>query len=156
MEKNNISLIRYIALFSVIYAALMLLFNAVVYGFNIDIDSSANIAMLLGASYGTIARFVSEQKRTPNTLEKRKLIWGSILSSFIVSLAVVATVLTILGNPEAWDELNQLIHQLSIPIWLGIIAFVTLLYYIVLNLVYGWGAKQFAKKRPTASNVDQH
>lgn len=153
MQNNNISVIRYIALFSAVYAGLMLLLNAVVYGFNIDIGSSANIAMLLGAAYGAIIKFVSDQKRTPSQSEKRKLIWGSILSSFAVSLAIVATALISMASPSVWGELKQLLHQVSIPVWLGIFLLVTLLYYAVLNFIYGWGAKQLAKKLPVGTSA---
>jgi hypothetical protein len=156
MENNNISVIRYIALFSAVYAGLMLLLNAFVYGFNIDIGSSANIAMLLGAAYGAIIKFVSDQKRMPSKSEKQKLIWGCILSSFAISLAIVATVLISMVSPSAWEELKDLLHQISIPVWLGIFLLVTLLYYAVLNFIYGWGAKQLAKKLPADTSVPRN
>jgi peptidoglycan biosynthesis protein MviN/MurJ (putative lipid II flippase) len=152
MENRNVSVVPYVALFSTVYAGLLLMLNAIVYGLNVDIGSSASVAMLLGAAYSTIAKFVSEHKRTPKKSERQKLIWGSILASFIVSLIVVATVLMLVANPAMWEELDQLFQQISVGVWLGILVLATLLQYIVLSLVYGWGAKHIARRLPATGN----
>lgn len=152
MRNNNSSVVRYIALFSAIYAGLMLVLNMVVYGFDFDIGSSANMAILFGAAYGTVSKFVSDHKRAPSKMEKQILIWGCICSAFVVSLGIVALFLTLAGDSTAWDQLSLLISQLSASVWLGIFLFVTLMHYAVLYVIYSWGAKRFAKKfQPTQS-----
>ena len=52
-SKNEISVIEYVGFFALLNAALMLFFNVLAHGFDIDLGSGANIAMLMGASIAT-------------------------------------------------------------------------------------------------------
>ena len=93
-SKNEISVVKYVGLFALLNAALMLFFNVLAHGFDIDLGSGANIAMHMGASIATSNQFVAINKRAPNKTEKNKLILGCLLSSVAISVAGVSILIS--------------------------------------------------------------
>ncbi len=139
-SKNEISVIKYVGLFALLNAALMLFFNVLAHGFDIDLGSGANIAMLMGASIATSNQFVTINKRAPNKTEKNKLILGCLLSSVAISVAGVAILISVALGPQGLAEITSFLPALSIQTWLIVISAVTLFYYLMLNLSFGWHA----------------
>jgi hypothetical protein len=147
MEQNNsVGTKRYIVLFSLTYAGLFALVNVLAHGFNIDIGSGANIGMFIGASSATAIWFVNANKRAPSGPEKKKLIWGCLASSFAISIAGASLVVYIVFGGQGLTEILALLGALHFAIWLLILFAVTLLYYWLLRLTFGWQANMFAKK----------
>nr|WP_315493757.1 ABZJ_00895 family protein [uncultured Rhodoferax sp.] len=145
------SLGRYWVIFALIYAGVMLLVNVVTHGFNIDLGSGANVAMLFAAGYGSAIKFVNDNKRAPDAVEKRKLIWGSFSISIAISIVAMFVLSMILGE-ESWREFIQFLHEVPVIVWTITIPVITLLYYFLLSFMYGWGARKYAEKA-TAKNA---
>lgn len=145
-SKNEISVVKYVGLFALLNAALMLFFNVLAHGFDIDLGSGANIAMLMGASIATSNQFVAINKRAPNKTEKNKLILGCLLSSVAISVAGVAILISVALGPQGLTEITSILPALSIQTWLIIISAVTAFYYLMLNLSFGWHAKKLAMR----------
>ncbi|WP_256681135.1 ABZJ_00895 family protein [Pseudomonas sp. IC_126] len=144
--KNEVSVINYVGLFALLNAALMLFFNVLAHGFDIDFGSGANIAMLMGASMTTSNQFVSINKRAPNKSEKNKLILGCLLSSAAISATGVAILFFVALGPQGLIEITRFLPRLSTLTWLAIMTAVTLFYYLMLNLSFGWHANRYATK----------
>lgn len=145
-SKNEISVINYVGLFALLNAALMLFFNVLAYGFDIDLGSGANIAMLMGASIITSNEFVTINQRAPDKTEKYNLILGCLLSSVAISIAGVAILISVVLGPQGITEITGIFSALSAPTWLIIISAVTSVYYLMLNLSFGWHANKLAMK----------
>ncbi|QUE77464.1 ABZJ_00895 family protein [Stutzerimonas stutzeri] len=145
-SKNEIPVVKYVGLFALLNAALMLFFNVLAYGFDIDLGSGANIAMLMGASIITSNQFVAINKRAPDKREKNKLILGCLLSSVAISIAGVAILISVVLGPKGITETTKALPTLSTPTWLIIISAVTAFYYLMLNLSFGWHANKLAMR----------
>lgn len=145
-SKNEISVIKYVGLFALLNAALMLFFNVLAHGFEIDLGSGANIAMLMAASIVTSNQFVAINKRAPDKTEKNKLILGCLLSSVAISAAGVAILISVALGPQGLVEITRILPALSTQTWLIMIIAVTLFYYLMLSLSFGWHANKLAAK----------
>jgi len=69
-SENEVSIIKYVGLFALLYAILMTFINLLAHGFDIDLGSGTNIAMLMGASMVTSNQFVTINKRAPKVREE--------------------------------------------------------------------------------------
>lgn len=145
-SKNEVSVAKYVGLFALLNTILMVFFNVLAHGFDIDLGSGANIAMLMGASIVTSNQFVAINKRAPDKTEKNKLILGCLLSSITISAAGVAIFISVALGPQGLTEITSIIPALSTLTWLVIITAVSLLYYLMLNLSFGWHANKTATK----------
>lgn len=145
-SKNEVSVTKYVGLFALLNALLMLFFNVLAHGFDIDLGSGANIAMLMGASIITSNKFVTTNKRAPNKAEKNKLTIGCLISSFAISAAGFAILISVALGPQALTEITTILPALFTLTGLVIITVVTLFYYLMLSLSFGWHANKSAKK----------
>ena len=145
-SENEVSIIKYVELFALLYAILMAFFNLIAHGFDIDLGSGTNIAMLMGASVVTSNQFVTINKRAPEQSEKNKIILGCLLSSFAISVAGVLILISIALGTQGLAEITRILPRLSTLMWLVIMAAVTLFHYLMLNLSFGWHANRYAKK----------
>jgi uncharacterized membrane protein len=143
-SKSKVPVIKYVGLFALLNAALMLFFNVLAHGFDIDLGSGANIAMLMGASMTTSYQFVTINKRAPDKTEKHKLILGCLLSSVAISVAGVAILISVALGPQGLAEITSILPALSIQTWLVVITAATLFYYLMLSLSFGWHANKLA------------
>jgi hypothetical protein len=139
------SLNRYWMTFAAIYGGAMLLVNVLVHGFDLDLGSGANLAMLFAAGYGTAIKFVTDNKRAPDAAEKRKLALGSLAIAWLLSIFAVVLMVIGLGE-DVSRELFEVLQKVPAVVWILIVSVITLLYYLLLNLMYGWGARRYAAK----------
>lgn len=144
--NNEVPIIKYVGFFALLYAILMTFFNLLAHGFDIDLGSGTNIAMLMGASVVTSNQFVTINKRAPKKQEKNKLILGCLLSAFSISVVGVLILISIALGTQGLAEIIRIFPRLSALMWLIIMASVTLFHYLMLNLTFGWHANRYAKK----------
>jgi hypothetical protein len=57
--------------------------------------NSASMASIIFATMMTSLKFINENKRVPNSYEKKKLVWYSFAATWIVSLVLVVLLLGI-------------------------------------------------------------
>jgi|GEM_PF-634136 len=145
-SENKVSTIKYVGLFALLYAILMAFFDLIAHGFDIDLGSGTNIAMLMGAAMVTSNQFVTINKRAPKQPEKNKIVLGCLLSSFVISVVGALLLIIIALGPQGLAEITRILPKLSALTWLVIMAAVTLFHYLMLNLSFGWHANRYAKK----------
>jgi hypothetical protein len=136
---------RYWLTFAAIYSGAMLLVNILAFGFDLDLGSGANMGMLFAAGYGSAIKFVTDNKRAPDAAEKRKLVLGSLIIAWLISCVGVAASMVVHGE-EASRGLMEVLRQIPAIAWILILSAVTLVYYLLLSLMYGWAARKYAEK----------
>jgi len=150
MNQDEVKIKKYVLIFSGYYIVLMSALNILAHGFDIDLGSSADLGILIGSAYAAAIKFVTESGRAPSTREKRLLSLGCLFSSFVLSFSLALVVIPVAGGPEAMEELSELFSALSPIIWISIIVVIGLLYYFLLNMIFGWGARKYAEKNASA------
>ncbi|MCQ4312827.1 ABZJ_00895 family protein [Pseudomonas stutzeri] len=145
-SENEVSIIKYVGLFALLYAILMAFFNYIAHGLDIDLGSGANIAMLMGASVITSNQFVTINKRAPEKTEKNKMILGCLLSSLAISIVGTLILISVALGTQGLAEITSILPRLSSLTWLIIMTAVTLFHYLMLNLSFGWHANRYATK----------
>lgn len=138
---------RYIGVFAFAYAGIMLALNIIMPLIGVHTGTGVQICTLFAAVYGTTAVFSKDHHRAPDRSERRRLTWGSLLASYVVSFIGAYIMLAVAGH-----DLLQIIsdvNQKLTPILLGVaVIIVTLLYYVLMGLCYAMfgkiAARQFA------------
>jgi hypothetical protein len=135
---------KYVAVYSLFYVAAIAAMNMLYTGLNIDPGPASNISVVLVAGYVAVFMFVRDVRRAPTIREKRLLIVGCLLSSSLISLLLVVFVAPLIIDPNLLAELAEIIQTLPVILLFAIPVFVLLVYYLVLNLVFGWSARGIA------------
>ncbi len=139
---NEVKILKYILRFSLIYLVAIILVGTILILLNIDSNSGAKIGALLAAVVMTIDKFLKDNKRIPNKQEKSKLVWGSLIASFIVSSLVVVPLLILSGE---FSNIIKLISGESSKYFLAAFIFITVIYYLLLTFFYGSFSKSLYK-----------
>jgi hypothetical protein len=108
----------------------------------LNLPGSTDIAPLVAVGFLTAWQFVKREQRIPTSEEKKKLIWGSIASTFVVSIVLAAVVE--MATMSMQDMLNML-KGVPAWIWLAGFGFVILIEYLILHMSFGWYAKTCLK-----------
>lgn len=144
--NNDVSIIKYVGLFALLYAILMAFFNLLAHGLDIDFGTGANIAMLMGAAMATYNQFVINNKRAPKQSEKNKIALGCLLSTFAISAVGILILISVALGAPGLSEITGILPKLPALTWIVIMTVVTLFHYLMLNLSFGWHANKYAKK----------
>ncbi|MBW9260725.1 MAG: ABZJ_00895 family protein [Candidatus Thiodiazotropha sp. (ex. Lucinisca nassula)] len=88
--EENVTIGKDVIWFAVINLALTVCFSIVLILLEIDSNTSAIIASLVGAAMIAGSKFIQDHKRVPNRSEKTKLVWLSYLTSWLVSLLLLS------------------------------------------------------------------
>ena len=131
----------YLLFFTGIYTVAIILFG--IFATIFDLTSSiTTVPTLILAGFLTAWQFVKREQRIPTPEEKKKLIWSSIASTFVVSTVLAAIVLP--ATMSIQDIMNAL---KAIPswIWLVIFGFLILIEYAVFHYSYSGYAKTCLK-----------
>ena len=96
---------------------------------------------LMAGVFIAVSRFVRDYERTPDQSERRRLAFGSLLASALVSVVLVVGIQGIVGGAKGILALGVLFSQIEIGIFLGALVLVSAGYASALWLAYGWLAK---------------
>lgn len=140
--EQNIVINKYIIKFSIAYAIGLVAITAIFIIFDLDHSSGASIGVLIGAAMYSVGKFIEENKRIPNKIEKSKLVWLSLISSYITSIVLAVIVISLLDGIQGLAELAKLIEKLNVVIIVGATVVVSLIYFVVLSWSYGGLAKK--------------
>ena len=66
--------------------------------------------------------------------------------SFMISILCSAVVIPIVLGDSAVSDIGAMISSISPVIWLVIISVVSAIYYLALNLIFGWLSKKMEPK----------
>lgn len=137
MTYTKVDLRKHIVVFAVIYTALNLLIMGGMYIFDIDNGNSMNMPMLIASALFASNLFIKDNSRRLEKIEIRKLSFFSMLCAFLGS--IFTYILVFYFDPNlSIDTLNELLKLLPTAVWVAIVLFVSVFYYFVLVLSYGW------------------
>jgi hypothetical protein len=130
----------YLLFFTAAYAVSTIIFAVI--STLLNLPGSTGMAPLLAVGFLTSWQFVKREQRIPTPEEKKKLIWGSIASTFVVSFVLVAVV--VMATMSIQDVMTVL---KGVPAWIWLVAFsfVILIEYFILHMSFGWYAKTCLK-----------
>lgn len=133
-NMESVSIARYCGVFSIIYAVLIIVIN-VLDRSGVDLGNAVTTASLITAVYGASAFFVRDHGRVPDSKERRRLAWGSIFISYLISIVIASFLLSLEGTSFG-AVLGQVSEKIT-PVLLSVaIIIVTLIYYLFLGLCY--------------------
>lgn len=142
--EDSVSVMKYCGIFALVYAGLMLAVNTLFHALNVDLGAGANAGMAIAAACGGVAAFVKDHGRSPSKGERRKLTWGSIAASILISLIGFFIMLTLAGH-DPWAVFNEIFVKIT-PVLFGVaFIIVTLIYYLFLGVCYWWIGKIAAR-----------
>ena len=140
-EASPTSVFGYVVIFSILYSLFMAGIQLLVNIYGIDPGASSNIVILMVSALVATAKFVYDNKRPPEKVEKRKLIWLSILSSMMISVLFAMLLLAVAGDENVVDNLFRVLASLNGLTWSGILLTVILINYVVFRVNYGLAAR---------------
>ncbi|MEG0131432.1 MAG: ABZJ_00895 family protein [Acinetobacter sp.] len=135
----------YLLFFTAAYAVITIVFAVISTLLDLP-NSSTGIATLFGSGGLTAWQFVKREQRIPTPEEKKTLIWGSIASTFLVSL-ILLLIFAILLNPPI-PSLTDMLNPKVLWIWIFVIivfGILILIEYLILHMSFGWYAKTCLK-----------
>lgn len=134
--NENISIRKYILVFSVSYSIASAVVAALTTFFKTDGGGSANFVLLMVAAMMAGGQFVQDHKRTPDKSEKIKLIGYSFLAVWLISLVVTGVMILIF--PEILPALKYKLGSLSVGLLIGVLIVAVLIMLLMLWLGYGF------------------
>ena len=93
-----IPVLRYSLAFAGLYFVVLAGFGIVTYFIEFDLGQGANIGALVAALYFAVHLFVQDNGCAPSKTERKRLSWACLLSSVIVSLAIISVLLMFEGQ----------------------------------------------------------
>jgi hypothetical protein len=130
----------YLLFFTAAYVVITIIFAVI--STLLNLPSSTGMAPLVAVGFLTAWQFVKREQRIPTPEEKKKLIWGSIASTFVVSIVLAAVL--VMATMSIQDVMAIL---KDVPSWIWFVAFgfVILIEYFILHMSFGWYAKTCLK-----------
>ncbi len=125
------NVIKHILIFSSVYGGLLLLLNLI----PLDLGSGVNAGVLVAAVCITSQKFVRSNDRAPNTSERRKLTWGCLFASYIVSAIILVFSSFILGVDYS-EFLPATINDGMLFLIFMSLVLVSLIYYMALGIMF--------------------
>ncbi len=112
--------------------------------FGIEPEGGVNMGMFAAAIAVTSISYTKAYGRAPDRSERRKLTWGSLFSSVLISLAAAWMLLTLEGEDPA-AAFSEVVDKLT-PILFGVAVIIgTLVYYVLMGIGY-WVMGKVAEK----------
>ena len=140
--EQDIDITKYIIKFSLGYVFGLIALAAIFYILDLEGNSGASIGVLIGAAMYAGGKFIQENKRVPNKKEKSKLVWLSLISSWVVSTFFLIAAVLILDGQQGLTDLSLLVEELNAVIITSVLLLVTLLHFAILSYSYGGLAKK--------------
>lgn len=135
--EQDIDTNKYILKFGIAYIIGLIALAAIFHFLDLNGGSGASIGVLIGAAMYSVGKFIEENKRIPNKKEKSKLVWFSLLASWATSIILLIIVVLALEGLGGFSELAKLALKLNVIVIIGIIFFVSAIYFLVLSWCYG-------------------
>lgn len=142
--QSQVLLKPYIILFSVIYLGLTIFYYVLKNVMGVHLGDSLRIAIMFFSAFGVVVKFIKDNARPPEGSEKTRLIWLSILSSFLISFLKSNVVIFSVGGIRVYNEIASF-EILPVVMLIAILLFVAIFNYCMLRLIYGWGARIYFK-----------
>lgn len=152
MDQPTANISKYLRLFSFYYAAALIVISLIGFFFAADTNIAVSLITLYVTAQFVSIKFVKAEHHIPEKAEKRLLVWGSLLLSFFISIIITLGELWYIYAKDSLDRLTELL-ALPMDYWVvfGLVA--ALVYWCILTLAYGWGAKKYAQRQNIAGDT---
>lgn len=140
---STTNIVKYLGIFGAIYLCTLIVMAVISAFFDGISSTGVGLVMLYLSGQLTAIRFVKNERRLPEKTEKRKLVWGSVLLSFALSILLAGVVILSEAGQEGFKELVVL-GERPLFVWTIIILVVVLIHWGLLSLAYGRGVKKYA------------
>ena len=139
--NEEINLFKYIVRFSISYQLLLIVIAIITTILNFDVENMViSTAAMIGAVSFTMSRFINDNKRIPSKIEKKKLVWYSLFASWLVPIIFISPL--ILYSYEMTYVIEEM-RKIDSWWFFGVILFLFLLNYFILQYFYGSTAKEY-------------
>lgn len=146
--EQDVAMGNYIIKFILGYTIGLVLLSAIFHIFELEGNSGASIGVLIGVAIYVVGKFIQDHKRVPDKKEKSKLVWSSLVMSWLISIALLIVYVFVVDGGKGLSDLRQLLAEINMIVMVGVIAFVTLINWALLSYSYGGLArKQFEKSK---------
>lgn len=142
--QSQVLLKPYIILFSLIYLGFTIFYHVLKNVVGVHFGDSLRIAIMFFSAFGVVVKFIKDNARPPEGSEKTRLIWLSILSSFLISFLKSNFMIFSVGGIRVYNEIASF-EILPVVMLIAILLFVAIFNYCMLRLIYGWGARLYFK-----------
>ncbi len=142
VEQQPAAVARYVWRYTIVYSLAVLATAAVL--LLLDIQGNAGAAMgavVIGVVAAAIL-FVKEQRRVPTPAERGRLVAGSLLTSWLISLLLFALFIVVMTGFEGLRASLLLLGDYQLHVLIGVVAVSSALHALVLWFFYGLFAKQ--------------
>jgi hypothetical protein len=138
---------RYITIFTAAYVALLVLFAVVVEILKLNAGTAFAVVSVMGAGFIASAVFAKDHARAPTSEEKAAFAWRALLCVWLMSLAASITLLALLVPASELRAMLRSFTSGSMPaLAAGIVAFISVLYYVAIRWSFGWYAGRAARR----------
>jgi len=131
---------KYILYFCAAYAVAMIIITIIISFF--DLPSGTSVGCLLAAGFATSAKFVKDNRRIPEAHEKKKLVYGCLLASLVISFLASIIALFLFYETAAFF---QDIRTVPTFIWVIALGLTLLIHYCILAVSFGFFANNQVK-----------
>ncbi|MBO6850377.1 MAG: ABZJ_00895 family protein [Marinobacter sp.] len=132
--------------FTGLYAALQLCIISIGEVFNIEMNSGAQIGVMIGAAYGAMVASVSAFGRAPTFRENWIMSVSVNISALVVSFIFLIVMLFVSADAPAMDDVMLVISELPLGILMIGFAVSVLVQTLVCLLIFGKVARRYLTK----------
>ena len=144
-QTSGANIGKYLILFTITYIIVSVAASVAMQFLELDRNIGLSIGILIGSAFFIVNKFVADNSRAPTKGEKHMLIGGSLVAVIAVSVLGLFVISLIEGVP--FGEMLTVFTQIPLS-YLAIGAAVILgVNWLVLNLVYGYGATKIIESR---------
>ena len=108
-------------------------------------NSGVGIGILVASAAFVGAKFARDKGRVFSRSERLRITGLSFMASLAISLLLFAGFVFMMHADSVWYDMALTLQQLSWPLAIGIVAFVTAIYLLGLYVSFGLIAKQVLK-----------
>ncbi len=137
--ENQVKIGKYVILYGILHFLILLGAELFFAFFEIESNSGMSVGAIIGSAMFVAIKFIKDNKRPPNKEEKYNLVLMSLLASWIVSFLLLGIFAIIFGQLAL---IIDFVNSINIFVLLGIFMFVSVLYFLVLLLSYGFLARK--------------
>lgn len=135
--EQDVNINKYIIKFSLAYFIGIIALAVILNIFDIEHNTGASIAVLIGAAIYCVGKFIEENKRIPNKVEKSKMVWLSLIASWLISITQLIIIMILFEGAPILVEISSLMERINLIIVAGVVLLISIIYFAVLSWSYG-------------------
>lgn len=111
----------------------------------VSVDLWSHWWVEVGSVLAVMMLFISKHRRRPTTREEKKLIWYSILATYIATVIVTVIVIFIFDGQDGFNGLKAFFDAAPAFLLLGTFILHTLSLFVLIAVIYKLGGRVYFK-----------